>query len=51
MEGERLTAEAREINRSGRSGIYDIRVTRDDDETVAEFRGHSRTVKGAHLPE
>ncbi len=50
-EGERLTAEAREINRSGRSGIYDIRVTRDDGETVAEFRGHSRTVKGTHLPE
>ena len=50
-EGERLTAEAREINRSGRSGIYDIRVTRGDGETVAEFRGHSRTVKGTHLPE
>ncbi|MEX3009089.1 hydroxyphenylacetyl-CoA thioesterase PaaI [Hoeflea sp. TYP-13] len=48
--GETLTAVAREINRSGRSGIYDIRVTRDDGETVAEFRGHSRTVKGTHLP-
>lgn len=49
-EGERLTAEAREIHKSGRSGIYDIRVTRADGETIAEFRGHSRTVKGTHLP-
>lgn len=48
--GETLTAVATEIHRSGRSGIYDIRVTRDDGETVAEFRGHSRTVKGTHLP-
>lgn len=48
--GETLTAVATEIHRSGRSAIYDIRVTRDDGETVAEFRGHSRTVKGTHLP-
>ena len=49
--GERLMAEAREINRSGRSGIYDIRINRAGGETVAEFRGHSRTLKGSHLPE
>lgn len=48
--GETLTARATEIHRSGRSGIYDIRVTREDGETVAEFRGQSRTVKGTHLP-
>ncbi|WP_419911750.1 hydroxyphenylacetyl-CoA thioesterase PaaI [Hoeflea sp.] len=48
--GEKLTAVAREIHRAGRSGIYDIRVTRGDGETVAEFRGQSRTVKGTHLP-
>ncbi len=51
MEGERLTADAREVNRSGRGGIYDIHVTRNGGEPVAEFRGHSRTVKGTHLPE
>jgi len=51
MEGERLTADAREVSRTGRSGLYDIRVTRADGETVAEFRGHSRTVKGTHLQE
>ena len=49
--GDRLTAEAREVNRKGRGGIYDIRVTNQRGETVAEFRGHSRTVKGKILPE
>jgi len=49
--GDRLTAEAREISRSGRSGIYDIRVTNQSGTRIAEFRGHSRTVKGTHIPE
>ena len=49
--GDRLTAVAQEINRKGRGGIYDIRVTNQRGETVAEFRGHSRTVKGKLLPE
>lgn len=48
--GDRLTATAREISRSGRSGIYDIRITNQDGMQLAEFRGHSRTVKGTHLP-
>jgi acyl-CoA thioesterase len=48
--GDRLTAAAREVNRRGRGGIYDIRVTNQRGEHVAEFRGHSRTVKGTHLP-
>jgi acyl-CoA thioesterase len=39
-------ASAREIVREGRSGIYDVRVTRGD-EVVAEFRGHSRQVPGS----
>ncbi|HEY2246839.1 MAG TPA: hydroxyphenylacetyl-CoA thioesterase PaaI [Bradyrhizobium sp.] len=47
--GDRLTATAREISRSGRSGIYDVRVTVGD-EVIAEFRGHSRTIGGAWLP-
>lgn len=49
--GDRLTADAREVSRKGRGGIYDIRVTNQRGETVAEFRGHSRTVKGKLLPE
>jgi len=47
--GDRLVATAREISRSGRSGIYDIRVTADD-VVIAEFRGHSRTIGGTWLP-
>ncbi|MCA1493963.1 hydroxyphenylacetyl-CoA thioesterase PaaI [Sinorhizobium alkalisoli] len=49
--GDRLTATAREVSRRGRGGIYDIRITNQEGEHVAEFRGHSRTVKGTHLPE
>ena len=49
--GDRLTATAREVTRKGRSGIYDVRVTRDDDgATIAEFRGHSRTIDRTFLP-
>jgi acyl-CoA thioesterase len=47
--GDRLIATAREISRSGRSGIYDVRVTVDDT-AIAEFRGHSRTIGGAWVP-
>lgn len=43
--GETLVAAAHEVAREGRSGIYDINVSADG-ETVAEFRGHSRTVGG-----
>jgi acyl-CoA thioesterase len=44
-----LIATAREISRSGRSGIYDVRVTVDDT-VIAEFRGHSRAIGGSWLP-
>ena len=47
--GDRLTATAREISRSGRSGIYDVRVTAGE-VVIAEFRGHSRTIGGTWLP-
>jgi acyl-CoA thioesterase len=43
--GQRLTAVAREVARSGRSGIYDVSVTAEN-ETIAEFRGHSRLIGG-----
>ncbi len=48
--GDRLRAEAIEISRSGRSGIYDITVTRDDGKVIAEFRGHSRAIEGEIVP-
>ncbi len=47
--GDRLVATAQEISRSGRSGIYDVRVTAGD-VVIAEFRGHSRTVGGTWMP-
>jgi acyl-CoA thioesterase len=47
--GDRLVAAAREISRTGRSGIYDVRVTVDD-AAIAELRGHSRTLGGAWVP-
>ena len=49
--GDRLTATATEISLTGRSGIYDVRVTNQDGTTIAEFRGVSRTVKGQHFEE
>jgi acyl-CoA thioesterase len=48
---ETLTATAGERSRSGRSGIYDVRVTGSDGSVVAEFRGHSRTIGGCFLAE
>jgi acyl-CoA thioesterase len=41
--GDLLTAEAREISRAGRSGIYDVRVSTEG-VTIAEFRGYSRSL-------
>ncbi len=51
FKGDRLTATAREVVRRGRSGIFDIRIINQNGEHIAEFRGHSRTVKGTLLPE
>jgi acyl-CoA thioesterase len=47
--GDRLIATAREISRSGRSGIYDVSVIAGDS-VIAEFRGHSRAIGGVWLP-
>jgi acyl-CoA thioesterase len=45
--GETLTAAAEERSRSGRSGIYDVRVTGSSDgSVVAEFRGQTRLSGG-----
>ena len=43
-EGDELFATAQERARYGRSGIYDVRVTRGD-ELIAEFRGRSRSLR------
>jgi len=44
--GDVLTATAREVSLTGRSGIYDVRVSNQDDKTIAEMRGLSRAIKG-----
>jgi acyl-CoA thioesterase len=49
VEGDRLIATAREVSRIGRGGVYDVKVTNQSGEHVAEFRGHSRTVKGTPI--
>jgi acyl-CoA thioesterase len=43
--GDRLVATAKEISRTGRSGIYDVRVAVNDT-VIAELRGHSRAIGG-----
>jgi acyl-CoA thioesterase len=42
--GDELHAEAVERVRAGRNGIYDVTVRRDG-EIIAEFRGHSATLR------
>jgi acyl-CoA thioesterase len=49
-EADVLTAEAVEQTLSGRTGIYDIRVTNRAEETVAMFRGKSAQIKGSLIP-
>ena len=48
--GERLVATAEERGRSGRSGMYDVRVIGADGTVVAEMRGHTRLTGGRFFP-
>jgi acyl-CoA thioesterase len=46
--GQTLHADAHEVSRRGRSGIYDVTVRADDPdegEVIAQFRGRSRTIE------
>ncbi|MGR3635044.1 MAG: hydroxyphenylacetyl-CoA thioesterase PaaI [Shimia sp.] len=45
-EGDVLTAHAREVSLTGRSGLYDVTVTNQDAVVIAEFRGASRAIRG-----
>jgi acyl-CoA thioesterase len=47
--GDVLTAEAHEVNKAGRTGVYDIDVRNQRGERVAAFRGRSYTLKGKHV--
>ncbi|MBT9598287.1 MAG: hydroxyphenylacetyl-CoA thioesterase PaaI [Vitreoscilla sp.] len=44
--GDVLTAQAREVSKAGRTGVYDIDVSNQRGEKVAAFRGRSYTMKG-----
>lgn len=48
--GDQLVAQAREIFRQGRGGVYDVEVVNQDKKIIALFRGNSRTIKGTHVP-
>ena len=45
-QGDTLTATAREVSLTGRSGIYDVRVVTQSGTLVAEMRGLSRAIRG-----
>jgi acyl-CoA thioesterase len=49
--GDRLIASATEVSLRGRSGLYDVTVTRADGIAIAAFRGASRIVAGQHFDE
>ena len=49
--GDRLIATATELSLTGRSGIYNVTVTNQDGQQIAEFRGFSRAIKGTLFDE
>lgn len=46
--GAILTAHATRRSRAGRAGVYDVTVTDETGDTVAEFRGRSLTTRRPH---
>ena len=50
-EGDVLTCVGEERHQSGRHGIYDMKVTNQQGEVVAEFRGKSAQIKGTVIPQ
>ena len=45
--GDVLIAEAQELSRAGRSGVYQVAIRTADHRVIAEFTGLSRTIGGA----
>ena len=48
-EGARLVAECHEVARTGRTGVYDIKVTNQKGTPIAVMRGRSHTMKGKQV--
>lgn len=49
--GDVLTAQAQEVSKAGRTGVYDILVRNQNGQTIAAFRGRSYTLRGKPLVE
>ena len=49
--GDVLTAQAVEVSKAGRTGVYDVTVRNQRGEAIAAFRGRSYTMKGKPLVE
>ena len=49
--GDRLTAVAQQVSQGGRTGVYDVVVTNQQDNTIALFRGNSHRIGGALVDE
>ena len=49
--GDVLTAQAKEISKAGRTGVYDIAVSNQQGLQVAAFRGRSYSIKGKAVVE
>lgn len=45
-QGDRLAATACEVSLTGRSGLYDVSVTNQKGQVIAEMRGCSRAISG-----
>ena len=50
FEGDVLTADAQELARSGRHGVYDVRISNQKGQVIALFRGKSTQVSGTLVP-
>lgn len=46
-----LTATAEELHQGGRSGVYQIKVTNQNQQLIAIFKGNSARIKSSVLPE
>ena len=50
-DGDRLVAECHEVSRTGRTGVYDVKVNNQHGKTVMVMRGRSHTIKGKSVVE
>lgn len=48
-EGDRLLAECHEVARSGRTGVYDVKVTDQNGKAIMVMRGRSHTMTGKQV--